>query len=100
MIRLLLPALSLFALTGCIPPAPPEAAPAPLPPGKCDATGVQAHVGANISTHGLVDSIVRQSGSRNARVIHPGQMVTMDFREDRVNVRVDGDGKILSINCG
>ncbi|KAI5788246.1 hypothetical protein FPQ18DRAFT_344330 [Pyronema domesticum] len=28
----------------------------------------------------------------NHRIIKPGQMVTMDFQDDRLNVNVDGDG--------
>jgi hypothetical protein len=30
----------------------------------------------------------------------PGVMLTMDFREDRVTVRLSPDNKITAINCG
>ena len=30
----------------------------------------------------------------------PGYMLTMDYRADRVTVRLDEARKILSINCG
>ena len=30
----------------------------------------------------------------------PGYMMTMDFRADRVTVRLGPDGKVTAINCG
>ncbi len=100
MIRLSLPLLA-FAASACIPQAaePPQPAPAPAPSGKCDAQPVQGYVGS-FAGGPTVEKIVAESGSRNARVIKPGQMVTMDYREDRVNVRVDDENRILSIRCG
>ena len=34
-----------------------------------------------------------------ARVIMPGQMVTMDFSAQRLNIRVAPDGKVASLGC-
>lgn len=34
------------------------------------------------------------------RVIHPGQPVTRDFREDRLNIEVDQSGRVIGIKCG
>lgn len=34
------------------------------------------------------------------RVIYPGQAVTRDFREDRLNVEVDQSGRVIGIKCG
>jgi hypothetical protein len=34
------------------------------------------------------------------RVIKPGMMVTMDYREDRVNLDVDDDNRVLNVRCG
>ena len=34
------------------------------------------------------------------RSIKPGQAVTMDYREDRVNVYQDASGNIERISCG
>ena len=33
------------------------------------------------------------------RVIHPGEAVTMDHSASRLNVTVDGAGKILTLIC-
>ena len=34
------------------------------------------------------------------RVIRPGTVVTMDYVDSRLNVRVDPMGKIVSLTCG
>jgi len=33
------------------------------------------------------------------RVIHPGDMVTMDFQPNRLNFHIDDSGKIEKIEC-
>lgn len=33
------------------------------------------------------------------RVIHPGDMVTMDFQPNRLNFHIDAGGKIEKIEC-
>ena len=40
------------------------------------------------------------SGAKVVRVLRPGMMVTMEYRGDRLNLRIDGQGKILSVTCG
>jgi hypothetical protein len=35
-----------------------------------------------------------------ARVIHPGEMVTMDYTPDRLNIIVDQNGIIRDMHCG
>ena len=42
----------------------------------------------------------RLSGAAKVRVIHPGEMATMDFREDRLNLRVDYRRRITAVRCG
>ncbi len=34
------------------------------------------------------------------RVVHPGDMVTMDYREDRITIEVDGENVIQSLSIG
>jgi Peptidase inhibitor I78 family len=34
------------------------------------------------------------------RVVHPGDAVTMDYREDRITIEVDDDNVIQSISIG
>jgi len=65
----------------------------------CNADKAQSAIGKT-ATQDVVDKIVADSGARSARVIKPGMAVTMDFREDRVNVDVDAANAIKSIRCG
>jgi hypothetical protein len=34
------------------------------------------------------------------RVVHPGDMVTMDYREDRITIEVDENEVIQSLSIG
>jgi hypothetical protein len=49
---------------------------------------------------GHLKKLVADSGARNARVVKPGMEVTMDFRQDRVTVQVDGQNRIERASCG
>lgn len=42
----------------------------------------------------------RLSGARSVRVVLPGEMVTQDFREDRLTIRVDHQRLITAVRCG
>jgi hypothetical protein len=45
-------------------------------------------------------AILRATHSAVIRWAPPGGVLTMDFRIDRVTVRLGPDGKITGINCG
>lgn len=75
------------------------AAPASDAPKHCDAAAAQWAVGKT-ADQALVDKAVSDSGSSNARVIKPGQAVTMDFREDRLNIEVDAGNAVTAVRCG
>jgi hypothetical protein len=34
------------------------------------------------------------------RITHPGMAVTMDYREDRLNIEIDEAGTIFRVACG
>ena len=67
--------------------------------GKCDASGLQDLIGETVSDE-LGERIQRESGARTLRWGPPNSAWTMDYREDRVNVRYDDDMKITAITCG
>lgn len=56
-------------------------------------------VGATL-TDALQEEARKATGAATVRAIGPDDMVTMDFREDRLNIRVDAQRKILSFDCG
>lgn len=99
MIRSLSLAVVAVALAGCA-STPPQAAGGPTTPsGVCNAEGARWAIGSAVNDD-VVNRILRDTGSRDARVLRPGQMATMDFREDRVNVDVNDRGAITGIRCG
>lgn len=40
------------------------------------------------------------AGAATVRWLQPGQVVTMEYRADRLNIRLDAANKVLSIGCG
>ena len=66
---------------------------------SCSAEAAQGYVGQK-AERSVVESAVKASGAKSVRVIEPDMMVTMDFRGDRLNIRVDATGKIIAIECG
>ncbi|PVZ13833.1 MULTISPECIES: I78 family peptidase inhibitor [unclassified Pseudomonas] len=67
--------------------------------GRCNAPGAQYTVG-QVSSQALLDQARVRSGSQVARVLGPRDMITMDYRSDRLTLYVDDAGKVLRANCG
>ena len=87
-------------------PAEPDRAGAPpmsdpLPPTRrtCNADAAAGHVGRE-ATPDVVSAAQRDAGASAARVLKPGQMVTMEYIEGRLNIDVDASNVITSIRCG
>jgi hypothetical protein len=40
------------------------------------------------------------AGASSVRVVRPGQMVTMDYLPERLNIEVDAAGKVIAVRCG
>ena len=66
---------------------------------RCDADKAQSAVG-QAASQDVIDKAVSDSGSSTARVIKPGEAVTMDFREDRLNIEVDAGNMVTAVRCG
>ena len=94
---------ALVTLVGCIPPYNPPASspsePLPRPAGKCDANPAQSFVGQSASPE-TGAAILEASGARSLRWGPPDSAWTMDYREDRVNVRYGRDMVITTVTCG
>ena len=41
-----------------------------------------------------------RSGAHMARILRPGQMITKEFNAQRLNLEVDGSGRIVAVRCG
>ena len=96
MIRLplIIPALLLSA---CMSVAADE--PAVMGEGECRNEPLGQFTGQQASQQ-LGADILRASGAKLLQWINPGQMVTMEFRSDRVRVTLDASGRVESARCG
>ena len=84
---------------GALPPEEQIRVAPGLEEGSCDAEAAQQFVGKK-ADEATVKAAVAASGAKAARVIKPDMMVTMDFRGDRLNIRLDDAGDIIAITCG
>lgn len=92
----------LMAMTGCasVPPAEAEEVPVQGETGrKCDAAPAQKLVG-KARSEALGAEAKRLSGAGALRWIPEGAMVTMEYREDRLNLHLDARNKVVRIACG
>lgn len=76
-----------------------EAVPPPPVPMTCNAEKAQYHVGHD-ATQAMGNAILKDSGARTLRWGPPNTAWTMDYRQDRVNVRYDEVMKITAVTCG
>ena len=96
--------LAAIGLAGCATSVADGAAGSAPEPGAgaaliCNAEPAQYHVGHD-ATQAMGAAILKDSGARTLRWGAPNSAWTMDYRQDRVNVRYDGAMKIVEITCG
>ena len=65
----------------------------------CDVSDVKPLIG-QVYDEALAARAKEITGAAQVRVIRPGQMVSMDFREDRLNLELDADEKVIKATCG
>ncbi len=105
-LRAALATVAVAALAGCVmiednSTSVADAVPPPPRPGAmaCNAEAAQYHVGHD-ATQAMGRAILKDSGARSLRWGPPNGAWTMDYREDRVNVRYDDKMKITEVTCG
>ena len=99
-----LPGGLLLMAIACAPVPPIESVPQEVPvhgsTGRtCDASRAQSLVGRE-ATSDLGAEALRLSGAGTIRWIQPGSAVTMDYREDRLNIELDGRSRVTRLRCG
>jgi len=100
--KTLLILMAALAASGCSTSGPstgPSAAAAPAFDGRCNADGARYTVGKPISADLLEQARVK-AGAQVARVLRPHDMVTLEYRSDRLNLNADDNGQITRVNCG
>ena len=91
---------TLLALGACAAtPAEQPATASPPPPGSCDASKAQFAVGHDAGL-AIQDQARERSGAGVVRTVRPGQIITMEYRADRLTVELDASGKVTRVRCG
>jgi hypothetical protein len=67
--------------------------------GACEAARAKGLIGRTRSDAAGAEA-QRLSGAAALRWVPEGAMVTMDYRPDRLNIRLDRNGRIVSLDCG
>lgn len=80
----------------------PDAGATMVPPDerdRCDAEAAAAAVGKTASED-VVEQARTDAGAKTARVLRPGQIVTMEYLAGRLNVHVDDANVVTELTCG
>ena len=77
----------------------PDTAPEAPPIGKCDASQLQSLIGQPL-TDALSAQAREDAKATEVRVLKPGEMVTMEFNGERLNLEVDDKHVVTSVRCG
>ncbi|MGS1011180.1 I78 family peptidase inhibitor [Achromobacter anxifer] len=65
----------------------------------CDAAALQSQIGQK-ATASVMEELRTRSGSTTARMLRPGQLVTMEYNATRLNLIVDDKDVMTAIRCG
>ncbi|RAP65118.1 hypothetical protein A6B37_03940 [Achromobacter sp. HZ01] len=65
----------------------------------CDAAALQSQIGQK-ATPSVMEDLRTRSGSATARMLRPGQVVTMEYNATRLNLIVDDKDVMTAIRCG
>jgi len=65
----------------------------------CDAGALQSQIGQKAS-QSVMEDLRSRSGSTTARILRPGQLVTMEYNATRLNLIVDDKDVMTAIRCG
>lgn len=93
-------AMAIIAITAACAQVPPAGAETPVKgEGVCDASKARKLIGRT-PTRAVRSEALRLTGARTLRRVPKDGVITMDYREDRLNLHLDAAGRIERINCG
>jgi len=101
MSRSALPATTalVLLLSACVTTAPPMGGPMPPMEDRCNAELAKAAIGKQAAAQ-VVEQARIDARAEIARVLRPGEVVTMEFRAGRLNVDVNERNAIVGLRCG
>jgi hypothetical protein len=79
--------------------APPSSGATTPAAGACDTAPIAWTIG-QVADDALVERARVESHSTSVRVLRPGMLVTNDHDGGRLNIRVDNERRVLSVECG
>lgn len=91
--------MSILLLSACMTTAPPMSDPMPPMEDRCNADLARAAIG-KAATAQVVEQARIDARADIARVLRPGQVVTMEFLPGRLNVDVNDRNAITGLRCG
>ncbi|ARP87026.1 I78 family peptidase inhibitor [Bordetella genomosp. 9] len=65
----------------------------------CDAQPVQNLIGTRL-TGSVENEIKQKSSSRKTRILKPGEVMTMEYDPERINLILDQQGALTALRCG
>jgi hypothetical protein len=77
---------------GCTANAPPATF-------ACNAAAAQSAVG-KVANVALMEDARRAANARMVRTLRPGEVVTMEFNAERLNLEVDAANVVQKVRCG
>lgn len=66
---------------------------------RCEAQAAEFTIGKKASPE-LLEQARTRSGAQNARFLMPNDMVTLEYRSDRLNLNTDANKVVTRVNCG
>ena len=66
---------------------------------RCEAKAADFAIGKQASPQ-LLEQARTRAGAQNARFLLPTDMVTLEYRSDRLNLNTDASHVVIRVNCG
>ncbi len=66
---------------------------------RCEAKGAEFAIGKQASPQ-LLEQARTRAGAQIARILKPNDMVTLEYRSDRLNLNTDANLVVNRVNCG
>ena len=66
---------------------------------RCEAKAAEFTIGKAASPE-LLEQARTRAGAQNARFLSPNDMVTLEYRSDRLNLNTDIHRVVTRVNCG
>ena len=66
---------------------------------RCDAKAADFAIGQKASSE-LLEQARKKAGAQEARILLPSDIMTLEYRSDRLNLNADNNAIIMRVNCG